>query len=527
MISNLDYIKSNIDIVSIIENYLPVKKAGSNYITSCPFHDENTPSLVINKQKNIFHCFGCGEGGNAIDFIMKHEKLEFNHAVKKASEICNITVYESNNKKHNETREIQEKLESFYIESLKNLMQNERLLNYLHKRGFKKEYLESFGIGYALSSEKIIEILGHKLAYSLGFFTEKGYNFFQNRLLFTIRDEKGKIVGFSGRATEYEENKKIAKYINSKESFLYKKNNVLYNFTNALNIIKRSNAPYIYIVEGYFDALTCNLLEIPSVAVCSANLHLNQLKILTKLIKSDIKIHIALDSDEAGRSGSIRAYKMLFKFGYLESKISRLDKKYKDLNEFYKKADSPFIPFKHYDGLDFCLRVETATAPSIKEKKEVLNYYEKIAKDSNDIFTKNYIYKYLNKYLTTPQQNNTSPLRESKHTEELELLTQLAIDKEKRFLCNDLLSENDFLTPQHKTLFNDIMQSKETKEVRELILKDTETQDIDLFYKIALRFKIFRLKETLKIAINKKDFKYINAINAKLKDLKLRQEIPF
>ena len=541
MITNLDYIKSNLDIVSIIENYLPLKKAGANYLTACPFHDENTPSLIINKSKNLFHCFGCGEGGNALDFIIKYEKLDFNNAVKKACSICNLDIKEEQSKKQSKDKETQERLQNFYDESLKELLKHEKLLNYLAKRGFKGEVLESYGLGYCLSSERIKEILGDSLAYSLGFFTEKGYNFFQNRLLLCIRNEREKIVGFSGRLFEdSSKHAKTAKYINSKESELYKKNSILYNYTNALNILNRTKAPYIYIVEGYFDALTCNLLEIPSVSIMSASIHLNQLKLLTKLLKDDTRIHIALDSDEAGRSGSIRAYKMLLQYGYLESKISRLDKSYKDLNEFYTKSESPIIPFKHFSGMDFSLKVELGLAKSIKAKNEILDYYKNLANKANDIFTKNYILKHLNKYLIKPldsmpdkeaqnKQNQQTPQQEAQQRiihkrQETEILTQLAQDKQKRYLIKDLLNANDFI---QKDIFTNIINEKETKEIRELLLQSATEQDLNTFYKIALRYKTNILKKRLSKAIKDNNINYIHAINLKLQELNKYQEIPF
>lgn len=532
MIANLDYIKKNIDIVEIIQNYLPLKKAGANYTTCCPFHDENTPSLIISRSKNIFTCFGCGVGGNGIDFIMKYERTDFNTATKKAASICNVETEETQqSKEQNLKKEAQDRLEEFYIESLRELKKQDRILKYLEKRGFKENVLQDFGIGYGISSEKIKEILGMKLAYNLGFITEKGYNLFQDRLLFCIRDEKNKIVGFSGRATQYEDDKKIPKYVNSKESFLYKKQYVLYNFTHAQKIMRRQELDYIYIVEGYFDALTCNLLELPAVAVGSANLSLNQFKLLTKLLKENEKIHIALDSDDAGRLGSIRAYKMLFSYGYVESKITRLDKKYKDINEFYKKADTPLIPFTHYEGIDYCLKVEIGLAKSIREKREVLSYYEKILAESTDVWTKNHINKYLSRYTTqnktqatTQPQNNSMPTQQEENPEERYILIHLANDKQKRFIIKDILNNDDF---SNKQAFNDIMQEKDSRILREYSLMECEELNLDIFYKICLRFKIYSYQDKLKQALKSNNLNFINALSLKLKELRNNLEIPF
>ena len=525
MIKNIDYIKQNLDIVEIIQTYIPLKKSGANYITKCPFHNENTASMAVNRAKNIFHCFGCGEGGNGIDFIMKYERLKFDEAIKKASQICNIEVEETQSKEYVKSLETQEKLEKFYYKTYKALLENEKLVEYLAKRGFKKDLLEEYGFGYCLEIDEIKAILGTQLAFSLGFLTEKGHNFFKDRILLCIRDEKNRIVGFSGRVHDFANFYKAGKYINSKESFLYKKNSILYNYTHAIELLRKHKHKKIYLVEGYFDALTCNILGIPSLAICSANLHVNQLRLLSRILKDDVTLCIALDSDEAGRNGSIRAYKLCFENGYIETKITRLQKEYKDLNEYYIKGDIKNLPFIEYEGLDYCLKVETGLAKSIKEKKEIIQGYEKILNNTKDIFTREYIKKYLNAYISLPTQE----IKEYSTQEQKEqdfILTQLAQDKNKVFITQDILNANDFI---NKDVFNDILQNKDSVQVREYLFKEIENIDIELFYKIALRFKIHSLEKQRHYALRnvRIDASYILSLSERIMQLKELLEIPF
>ena len=279
MIENIQQIKDCIDIVQIIESYLPLKKSGANYLANCPFHNEKSPSFVVNKQKNMFHCFGCGEGGNGIDFIIKYDRLDFIEATHKAARLCNIDVVEKVDihfsKKRDKIKDMQDRLETLQKEQLKALTKHEKLIAYLLKRGFKYEDIEKHDLGYNLDSKIIIDIMSEKYAKELNLITEKNYNFFNNRLMFAIRNSNNKIVGFSGRIHDYYNFTNQAKYINSTDSILYKKSDILYNYNHAKELLRNRNE--IYIVEGYFDAITCNLLGIPSVALCGTALNANQI----------------------------------------------------------------------------------------------------------------------------------------------------------------------------------------------------------------------------------------------------------
>lgn len=527
MIENLAQIKEQINIIEVLQSYIPLKKMGSNYISICPFHTENTPSLVVSRKKGKFHCFGCNEGGNAIDFVMKYEHIDFIEAIKKCSNICNIEVKEIRSKKSIELlerkQELQERLKRLNISMRNNLLRHEKLVSYLLKRGFKYEVIEQFGLGLALSKNQVIDILGLANAKELGFITDKGYNFFENRLMITLFDSNNNIVGFSGRIHDYNNFTKSPKYINSKDSLLYKKSDILYNLGFARTLkhksiegIKEKNV--LFIVEGYFDSISLTLLGIPSIAICGTALNPTYLKNIMKYF-SESKIYIALDSDNAGREASIRAYKVFLEYGFVDVKIARLKGDYKDVNECFSKGEA--LDFKFYEGLDFALRVELSQG-SIKERQERLKYYATIYKKQRDYFVIEYMRPYMQRYFIQRQEK----LKTTNESDEESILTQLAQDNTKRFIAEKILSSEDF---SNKEAFLDIMSNKQSSLYRQYELKECREIANDLFYKIILRFKIEILKYKRNKALYQKPFDkdYILALNNKIDEMNEHLKIQF
>ena len=529
MIQNIQDIKEKADIVEVIQSFIPLRKNGANYISKCPFHDENTPSFVVNQRKNIFHCFGCNEGGNAIDFVMKYEKIDFVNAVLKVANICNVEVQENKiySKKDLDCIEIQERLEILCQRSTQKLLQHDKLCQYLEKRGIKRELFSVYKLGLCLDKQEVIKIMGYEASIKIGLITDKGYLFFANRLLFFICNAKGHIVGISGRIHHYNNFTKSPKYINSKESMLYKKSQILYNLHFALQIMKEHKKNEMYIVEGYIDALTCNLLGIPSVALCGTAFNTNHLTLINKYIDEKTKIYLALDSDKAGIEATIRAYKTLLQYGFIEIKVARL-RGHKDLNEFYThsiiaseakqvyhseveikqtsrhseveitteeyKNKSPTPPFIIYEALPFCLETEINNATTIAEKKHKLAFYTNIYKKSQETFIKQYMLTYLKKY------THIQEYREQKNTlynvmDEEFILTSLANDREKAYLAQSTLQSIFFSNP---TAFLDIVSNHPTANMRKYMLLPYVETDINTFHNVLMRYKILCLQKQLK-----------------------------
>lgn len=183
------------------------------------------------------------------------------------------------------------------------------------------------------------------------------------------------------------------------------------------------------------------------------------------------------------------------------------------------------MPFIEYEGLDYCLKVETGLAKSIKEKKEIIQGYEKILNNTKDIFTREYIKKYLKSYISLPAQEPREYSSQEKKEQDF-ILTQLAQDKQKRFIIQDILNANDFF---NKDVFQDILENKDSPKLREYLFKEIESIDTELFYKIALRFKIHNLEKQRRDILRNThiDINYIMSLNDKISELKELLEIPF
>lgn len=521
MIENIDEIKANIQIKDIVEYYLPLKKSGGNFIANCPFHEENTPSFFVNVRKNIFHCFGCEAGGNGIDFIMQYEKLSFYEAIKSAASICNVSIHETTSKKaqqaQTQQKDIQERLHRLEERQYKELLKQEKLLTYLAKRGFEKEHLQDFHIGYALGKHEVIDILGN-YALELGFITQNGYNFFQDRILFTIRDKANNIVGFSGRTHPYTNFKNQVKYLNSKESFLYKKKEVLYNLEHAKRLLQKVRYQYIFIVEGYFDALTCTLLHIPAVAICGTAFNKSHLSLLQRYIKEDTKIFIALDNDNAGIQASIRTFKECMKNGFIEAQIARLKGNYKDINEAFI-AGATKKPFVTYSGLEFCLQHEVKEAKSIKQAQENLKFYMQFYTECKDKIIQEYMYPLMRDYIHAANIHTHAPQKQEASQDELFILSHIAQNEDCHYIAATHLDSSYFF---NKETYSDLLHKKDTPQTRFFAMQEVTPLSAQEFYTLIKRFRIFTLETMYKNASQKKplDYSYLHTLSQTIHELK-------
>lgn len=297
-------IKNRIDIVDFISKYISLKKSGSNYIGLCPFHSEKTPSFTVNKEKQFFHCFGCGESGDVITFYMKIESLDFKEAINRLALQLGLDIKREN--EYNKKEYILFDINSYACEFFQKKLQNSKFAqDYLEKRQIKKNTQESFKLGYNPKDNSLIDFLLQK--YSMKLLNESGviansYNIFAGRLIFPIADEYGRIVAFAGRALD--ENQK-PKYINTKETAIFSKQKLFYGFDKAKNHIK----DYLVVCEGYFDCIRLHQEGIES-AIATMGTNLSDFHI--RLIKRHTnKIYFNFDSDEAGINAMLKNTKVL------------------------------------------------------------------------------------------------------------------------------------------------------------------------------------------------------------------------
>lgn len=339
----IDEIRSRVDILDVIQSRVVLKKKGQNYWGCCPFHNEKTPSFSVNVQKGIFKCFGCGEGGDAISFLMKINNQSFNEVIKDLANEYGIELpsFSGNSKEYTEEKEkiksLLEKACDYYASNLKTLSDGDKVIDYLHQRGITDEIIDEYKLGY--SPKGYSELQKHfKSEYTpdimekagLILKTEKGdvVDRFRNRIMIPIRDEKGSVIAFGARAVEEGQN---PKYLNSPDTVLYNKSRTLYGIDIAKN--KMIEDDYVVIMEGYFDVISAQAAGLKNtVASCGTALTVDHIKLIAKYSKSR-KIYLAFDTDAAGLKATKRSTDVIKEAFQGLGNIKMFDQTYSSLND--------------------------------------------------------------------------------------------------------------------------------------------------------------------------------------------------
>ena len=344
----VDEILASTDIVEVINEYVPLKRRGANYIGLCPFHKEKTPSFTVSPDKGIYKCFGCGQGGSVIQFVSKLEKLDFKETLETLAERANIDLkrYEIKSGYNDEKNDLKEKIERinkdsarYFYEALTEQvkMENSPLKAYLKKRQLDMKTVVRFGLGFG--SKQNETLVGHltKLGYSKEDILIAGvvsknmrgeiYENFSARLIFPIMDTRDRVIGFGGRVLD----NSLPKYVNSPENALYHKGNTLY----GLNVARKEKLDEIIVVEGYMDCVALHKSGIVN-AVASLGTALTERQ--AKLIKKyTTNVVISYDQDNAGQNATLRAIDILSKED-LKVKVLKLDHTdVKDPDEYINK----------------------------------------------------------------------------------------------------------------------------------------------------------------------------------------------
>ncbi len=314
-------IKNHFEIVSFISQYVKLKKIGRNYVGHCPFHSEKTPSFTVSPEKQIFKCFGCGAAGDVVTFYMKLRGLEFREALAELAEKAGIKIdktYFLEKKREREEIELNFKVAKIYQNFLWSHPSGERARTYLKERGLSEETAKTFLLGYAPGEGRVLasmlraQKIDLELAQRVGIITKDRdgsfLDLFRDRLIFPIFNENGECVGFGGRALSSQVE---PKYLNSPESKVFKKGEVLYGLFQSKEYIKKEGI--VIIVEGYFDFLSLWEKALRNVvATCGTALtekHLSKLK----LIAEDYIVFY--DGDRAGKQAAIKAISLIARTG--------------------------------------------------------------------------------------------------------------------------------------------------------------------------------------------------------------------
>jgi DNA primase len=320
-------VKQQADIVRVVGEYVRLKKTGKDFSGLCPFHQEKTPSFTVSPLKQIFYCFGCGKGGDVFSFVMDMEKSAFPEAVRTVAEKCGIAIprprgHSPEERQENQQRaalvEMHREAQTFFTKQISGTPEGKAARAYLEDRGLDKDAIERFGIGYAPSAgDALTRMLKQKYAENLllqsGLVSrgEQGgrlFDRFRRRITFPIANDSGKVVAFGARALGDDQ----PKYLNSPETPVYSKSNVLYHLDRAKEALRRSD--FAVLVEGYMDAIAVARAGISNVvASCGTSLAEPQIKLLSRFTK---RVIVNYDPDNAGQAATERSVSLLLEHDF-------------------------------------------------------------------------------------------------------------------------------------------------------------------------------------------------------------------
>lgn len=392
MISNeeINAIRKNCNIVDVISSYVPVTLKGKDYKCVCPFHDDHSPSMSISTSKQIYKCFSCGAAGNVFTFVQNYENVSFIEAVKIVAEkigyqISGILKQETV-LRYQKEYDLMELVNKYYENNI-NTRNGLQAKEYLHNRGLSDEDISKFRIGLALDEATTLKNILEKKGYTIKVLEDLGlvnvaagnaYDVFRGRITFPLYDTEGHVIGYSARIYRGEQ---VAKYINTKETYLYKKGNYLYNYHLAKDEAKRSKK--LIIVEGQMDAIRLYINGVKNVvALMGTALTKEQVELIKRLRCTVI---LGLDGDEAGKTATLKNGEILVQNNF-KVEVVRISLK-KDPDEYVftygidgyiKMLDNPV------DYLDF--KLETLKSSINAENTlELTNYVNKVLDDLKTI----------------------------------------------------------------------------------------------------------------------------------------------
>ncbi|CAH2213689.1 DNA primase [Tepidibacter aestuarii] len=498
----IEEIKSRNDIVDIISSYIQVKSAGLNYKALCPFHSEKTPSFSISTQKQMYKCFGCGEGGDVINFVMKMENIDFMEALEFLAQKSGVEINKGkisdeskeNINKKQKLYQINLDAARYFFKSMSDL--NNTGYKYLKNRGLDNKVIKYFGLGYSRNDWHDLNNYLLKKGYDqqnlidagLAIQTKNKKNYinrFRNRVMFPIFDHRGKVIAFGGRVLD----ESLPKYLNSSETILFNKRKNLYGLNFAKKNIKNDT---LIIVEGYMDVISLFQYGIKNVvASLGTALTIEQAKLIKKYAN---KVIVAYDNDEAGVKATLKAVEILNGVS-LSVKVLNLGKS-KDPDEYIRtegldkfnislKNAIPLIQFKinilkqkynlnnDQDRLLFTKKVAN-TIKNIKSPIEVEYYVNKISKET-DISIQAINSEIYGKYYKA----NKNQKEIKQQIEEIKIKKN-GIEIAEKQIIHIFLNESKYRSDILMNLDIDDFLLKESKEILNYIIKSNELDIITI-----------------------------------------------
>lgn len=488
----LEKIKEANDIVDVISESVRLKKSGRSFSGLCPFHNEKSPSFSVSQEKQIYKCFGCGESGNVITFVMKNKHMPFIDAIKFLADRSNIVLQEE--ARVNPTARKKELLYKVNVEAgrffYSNLRANKIAKEYFLNRGIREETIKKFGLGYAKDSWNNLLFHLRKLGYKDEILLEAGlvltsektgnnYDRFRNRVMFPVFDYRGKVIGFGGRVLDDSK----PKYLNSPETLIFQKGTNLYglNFAIKSNMQER----YFIMVEGYMDLITLHQYGITNVvASLGTALTENQARLLKRYAD---KVIISYDADVAGQTATMRGLEILKNAGF-DVRVLSIPQG-KDPDEYVRSnGKEAFIKLiNDAEGLvDYRIK-KAGENINFKDSNDLIRYGKKVTEIlaqvnpiEKDIYIKKIsentgireqaLYDLLSKEMTkniknqefmnNKEENGTKLYKEPAFLKAERALLKLSLEDEYFDFINKLINQEELILPEHKEIFSIIKEAK-------------------------------------------------------------------
>lgn len=429
---DLEEIRRRVDLVDLVSHYLTLKKAGANYKSPCPFHQERTPSFMISPEKQIYKCFGCGEGGDIFGFIMKMENLTFPEAVRLLAERSGVQLKTTSYNKP--TMPVDEKNHLYHTNALAAryfqtiLLKHptgQSALEYLHKRGLTDETIKKFQLGYAPARKALAQTLAKRGIDDKTLTKAGNPDRFFNRIIFPLYDPLGNVIAFTGRA--FPDDNKGPKYYNTPETTLFHKGRTIYGLHLAKNAIRETKS--VVFVEGQMDVIASHQAGVQNVVASSGTaLTIDHLRIMHRYAP---KFILALDNDEAGQLATGKVAEISLSEGY-DIFIAQIPQTAKDPGDLaisepqtWKKAVQSAIPAVEWYFNRAFQTFSSPASPSLgaNDKKQIAKYLLPIIARLPDVVERTHYLQSLSKKINikedilqvalnrfiTPENNNPLP----------------------------------------------------------------------------------------------------------------------
>ena len=501
-------IKSRISIEDLAGEYLELKRTGRNFKALSPWTNERTPSFIVSPDKQIWHDFSSGKGGDIFGFIMEVEGMNFREALEFLARKAGVEIETFNSKRSKEIAEKKERLRkilqissNFYQHML---IRDKKALNYVFKkRKLSKEIVQDFKVGYAPNGQKILTNFLLKKGFSLndirdaGLLNRFGGDIFRNRMVITLKDASGEPVGFTGRIIDDEPN--APKYLNTPQTLLYDKSSNIFGLSQAKNEIRKTG--FAVVVEGNMDVISSHQVDVRNVvATAGTAMTVNHLKALSRF-SNDIRL--CFDSDQAGINATERAIFLGQQAG-VELSIITLDQSagqakdpdeliQKDI-ELWRKSIANPQPAMEWVFDQYQKRLDISTA---KGKKDFSTIALKLVENLNDPVEKDFYINEISKRIGVSKATLLNKIGEEKKPEKTK--KRLKIEKIDKKFVDDFLYEDDLLAlaikePRLAKMLSDLKENSLHGEQRNKILEILKSEDMELLKSFDEYVKILLLK---------------------------------